>query len=1136
MLKHYSQKVGVDSSLFVVVAVVVISNIMLDCQSTSDGSKEGDTVGCKHCQGTGDKQVYWGIQLDQDLLETIISIYPEWFKDYTLNHNTMADNIKLSINTANQNTETSIHKPIIPLLKSENNSKAEVDDASLQTSMDKNKESLKVKLLLRRPLNQLVEQGIMPSLKTPPAFHEQRQKLERAKMGDILKSKIQRRPDRQELIQQHILEDTTVDPSLQAKQRQLKKARLADGLNDRLSHRPGPLELIKGNILKTDEEFAQAIREGQINFRRTCEGQAQKHLESIMIDEEDSSSEAALSPPQDTSDISQSSFPSLEPSDLSPGPNHGSPGSFVISFATSPVSSVTSSPVNSLTSSPPPRPISTSLGSPPLTVQTVAVGTGNNQKESNKNRKKSKSKAQPKTRTIKFHEYKGPPNAQKNQTTTTVSSETSYELLLQQQQLLLQWQLEWQQKYPQIILSASQNSSGDQTVSNGQTTNISHSTQNQDILRTLSKLEDMKVSDLKAELKRRNLPVSGSKPQLIERLKPYSDFAANISTSTAGNIVTVSPTMPVNVSGLLLDAYSSVTCQSDSEVPPTSPMTMNNDNTPPGIDIVKQEPFQETQLSGSRPSSVVPMDIDSNPNNDAIDINNTIPVVASNENIVKLQQKRIEELQRELEWSHLQLQQHQSILNHQKAQSSNILASPAAVAVALTSPSSVTNSPSCSIPSTISSAVSQDNSVDSKLFSRQLLQQKFQQNQNSQQGIPIVSTQPSSASVKASLAAFLHNQQNAATSNSVPTSVPLTSFPATLIASHVLATAPTTSSHINQATVPVVLTQPTSTLNINDKSHINSLPNGVLQKSVSCHTPLNSRASSLPNFALLQTTKPCPVRTNTDPKFQNSRLPPNYDEATKQLKSNQAIQQFQLGIAKQLTTKRPRGQKSVKSQAVDDVLEILIKNGELPPSAAQEPPTPTTPETGKPAANAPPLFPSTSSLPSVTPPPSTILTETENGVTNTLDFDFHLGLDEIEAMDLGVLGPEDNSQKTDSSIVCPSTHTETHKSHQQCNKNPSYSISANNELTNTNMDIELCDWLDSVMQPSTNTSVDLSSNGSFLHRPQNTYNNNNDNDPLLSNMASTHDPFDLFSIEDMDFKTPTELSGVLSWDKVDFAT
>lgn len=33
----------------------------------------------------------------------------------------------------------------------------------------------------------------------------------------------------------------------------------------------------------------------------------------------------------------------------------------------------------------------------------------------------------------------------------------------------------------------------------------------------------------------------------------------------------------------------------------------------------------------------------------------------------------------------------------------------------------------------------------------------------------------------------------------------------------------------------------------------------------------------------------------------------------------------------------------IKSQVVDDVLEILIKNGELPASAAQDPATPTTP-------------------------------------------------------------------------------------------------------------------------------------------------------------------------------------------------
>lgn len=47
---------------------------------------------------------------------------------------------------------------------------------------------------------------VITALKTPPGYHEQRQKLERAKMGDLLKAKIQQRPDREELVRQHILE------------------------------------------------------------------------------------------------------------------------------------------------------------------------------------------------------------------------------------------------------------------------------------------------------------------------------------------------------------------------------------------------------------------------------------------------------------------------------------------------------------------------------------------------------------------------------------------------------------------------------------------------------------------------------------------------------------------------------------------------------------------------------------------------------------------------------------------------------------------------------------------------------------------------------------------------------------------
>ncbi|XP_013793320.1 uncharacterized protein LOC106477277, partial [Limulus polyphemus] len=109
-----------------------------------------------------DNQIYWGIQLDQDLLETIITLYPEWFRDYNLNLTTMAD---WNANNTNGIGGSGSRNTVIPLSQSRDSvssRKAEVDEDSLQKSMEKNKESLKKKLLQRRPISQLVEQGIMP--------------------------------------------------------------------------------------------------------------------------------------------------------------------------------------------------------------------------------------------------------------------------------------------------------------------------------------------------------------------------------------------------------------------------------------------------------------------------------------------------------------------------------------------------------------------------------------------------------------------------------------------------------------------------------------------------------------------------------------------------------------------------------------------------------------------------------------------------------------------------------------------------------------------------------------------------------------------------------------------------------------
>ena len=158
--------------------------------------------------------------------------------------------------------------------------------------------ALEKKLLARRPMTTLVEQGIVPEYKTSPSLHLQRTKLERAKTGDILKSKISLRPERTELVHRHILEDVRadVDPSLCDRQRQLKRAKLADSLASQLSHRPGPLELIQKNILHTDETVETAVKEGTLQFRPTTQ---LEHRTPVPQDED--SSDTAPSPLVDTS-------------------------------------------------------------------------------------------------------------------------------------------------------------------------------------------------------------------------------------------------------------------------------------------------------------------------------------------------------------------------------------------------------------------------------------------------------------------------------------------------------------------------------------------------------------------------------------------------------------------------------------------------------------------------------------------------------------------------------------------------------------------------------------------------------------------------------------------------------------------
>lgn len=159
------------------------------------------------------------------------------------------------------------------------------------------------------------------------------------------------------------------------------------------------------------------------------------------------------------------------------------------------------------------------------------------------------------------------------------------------------------------------------------------------------------MNDLKAELKKRNLPVSGSKPQLIERLKNHLEANSNNKMPEKTTIETT--TVPINVSGIILDTLPTIVTQQE---PVASVVTVENplNNTAPQLTMSEDAALMvynavpvQGQIIASRPASTAPMDIEMSSNTDAMDCTENANVI--NENIVKMQQKKIQELQRELQ-------------------------------------------------------------------------------------------------------------------------------------------------------------------------------------------------------------------------------------------------------------------------------------------------------------------------------------------------------------------------------------------------------------------------------------------------------------------------------------------------------
>nr|XP_046271978.1 myocardin-related transcription factor B isoform X2 [Scatophagus argus] len=407
---------------------------------------------------------------------------------------------------------------------------------------------LQLCLQQRRTREQLVEQGIMPPLKSPAAFHEQIRSLERARTGNFLKHKLCSRPERSELVRMHILQETQAEPSLQATQMKLKRARLADDLNEKIAQRPGPMELVEKNILPVDstaEEVIHGPTDEKTNYSEPPD---------------------IYSFDEDSSDTSSSQQPASRPS---PGSTSASPRECGGTEATSTSSNLNSPtqhspPSNSQSTSDSVNPASTSeqlsnqQPSTPQTASTVVpsitpvpvlVKQSLPKLHNDKNRSKRSKEPKPRVKKLKYHQYIPPDQKQE---LNDVPMDSAYARLLQQQQQFLQLQILSQQQYSyQAVPTAAvkpaievQSSCSSVVLSgNAASTAVQplHTQTNRKPDHLPANLDEMKVAELKMELKLRSLPVSGTKTDLIERLKSYQENS-NIQTAVAIETTSVTAT------------------------------------------------------------------------------------------------------------------------------------------------------------------------------------------------------------------------------------------------------------------------------------------------------------------------------------------------------------------------------------------------------------------------------------------------------------------------------------------------------------------------------------------------------------------------------------------------------------------
>ncbi|XP_050979842.1 myocardin-related transcription factor B isoform X2 [Labeo rohita] len=793
--------------------------------------------------------------------------------------------------------------------------------------LNERKNVLQLRLQQRRTREQLVDQGIMPPLKSPAAFHEQIRSLERARTENFLKHKIRSRPERAELVRMHILQETVAEPSLQATQLKLKRARLADDLNEKIAQRPGPMELVEKNILPVDSSVKEAIIDGQMQYPRTLEELA------------DEDSGDAFSPEQPASQESQGSAPSpgevraIEES--SPLPNN-----LLQHFTTVTTSTDFLKPFSTNEQSfSPPAPMPQLVTVAPVKTGPTLVKQSQPKFPGDKSRSKKSKEAKPRVKKLKYHQYIPPDQKQEP---SQAPMDSSYARLLQQQQLFLQLQIlsqQQQQHYNyQTILPAplkpvieGQNSSA--TVAINSTSSLPasivvslptatpvrpNSTLSNRKAGTLpANLEEMKVAELKMELKLRGLPVSGTKTDLIERLKPFQENNA----STAHNNSTGPSTQPCSTPMEVSNTTTTLSpVQQPSEIlsstPPVSPGSLELHS--------KEDTSMEAQAEGQNRSLV-----------------KAAPVPEEQDRRLHEKERQIEELLRKLEQEQKLVEELKMQLEVEKRSgqvvppAENNISSPATMLAPVKTENTVP--PNCKLSShTTPTLVKLEEAHPNQVTATSLRQFII-----SHQGLPQVIGQPQT----------LLTTSHGGTQILLP--VPLANNTTTIqlpntnvkLQPVLQAVTPSGPGLIQTPQIqPTKAESPTSQQLLSHNHLVQTLSVGTTERSSFQHGTIENPAgleipqcflSSSPDNRISPQTSPVPSSLINGPlnkqspvfnQTPKSREPPRYEEAVKQTRSLQNVAVSEIPTA--------------TSQQMDDLFDILIESGEITPFSQQDPSVP----------------------------------------------------------------------------------------------------------------------------------------------------------------------------------------------------